>query len=560
MTGRAERLAMAGATIALAALPLLARLPGPTLGVRALLAALGLGAVLHGLGRATARLAGDRDPPLALVLPWGVAAYLAIAGALIAAALHRPGVVLAVHVIAAALGGPGLVRGWRARTRLAPARIAALGLLAAGAALVVLCAAGRWGEALVDAETDYAGQLRRLADTGALDDGTGFARSAGLGGHVLLAAAAAPTDPRLAPIADAALCVLALAGLAAALRRSRWAALVAPLVLLAVPAAGPALEPRWSLVLLTAGAAATLARALEHGAPRLGLVVVLQLAALATLRHGALVLGLALAPALAPLARGVAVRGTAAALLVLGGVAIPYIVALARAERAAAIEWSLGPTAFASAAIGALAALLIVMLSGPPPRPPAAAAARAALLAVAAAIAGAGVLSPSASATWALAAHLGLAGLVVAAGAALGDLPTPDPAAAARRVIPVVALVAALALARFPAGGRVAAVPARAAAAVADARAALSTATSSPLATRAEYTAAQAAVPTGARIGIRVDRADLVDHATHGVVDLAGCRGCDPLRLARSLGLDAVLTTAPADAGVGSTLQTTALR
>ena len=54
------------------------------------LAAIVLGAIaivgaLHGLGRVVGRLAGDDDAPVALVLAWGLAAWIGIAGILIAA-------------------------------------------------------------------------------------------------------------------------------------------------------------------------------------------------------------------------------------------------------------------------------------------------------------------------------------------------------------------------------------------------------------------------------------------------------------------------------------------
>jgi hypothetical protein len=398
--------------------------------------------------------------------------------------------------------------------------------------------------------------VRRLADSGRLDDGTGFARSAGLGGQIALAAALG--EPRLAPVAEAVLCALALGWLAWSLWPARWAAMTAPLALLTLPLGGPALEPRWSLVVLITGVASTLARGAMRTNPRLGAAAALLIGALIAIRHGALGVGIALIPALLAIAR--TARARLVTLTIPLAVVGPYLVALAGAGRGEAIAWwSPVPGSLACAAVGALFALGVATASGAGPRAPGPAAARTTLLAIAAGIAGAGLLSPTPAAAWLLVTGIGLAGLAVAASAVLGELADGDDDAAARRALPAIAIVAALVVARFPAA-RLAATPARAAAALDSARAALATRVAPPTALRADYMAAQAAIPRGARLGIRVERADLVDHRAHRVVDLAGCRRCDPIRLARDLDLDAVLIAAPPDEPAATPLRVVTLR
>ncbi len=166
------------------------------------LLAFGLGvitlvAAFHGFGLVLVRIARLDGVSAAVLVHWGLAAMLGIAGVLMAlraygnaaqailvftgAALHSGLVILdrdryRVRTTAV-LGEPG------ARYWLLPAL-----LLVAVSALHVLGAAGDFGARPFDDEGNHLAQLRRLVDTGTLGDPIGFSRSAQLGGQVVVGA------------------------------------------------------------------------------------------------------------------------------------------------------------------------------------------------------------------------------------------------------------------------------------------------------------------------------------------------------------------------------------
>jgi hypothetical protein len=154
-------------------------------------------ASLHGWGLLVKRLARIDEAPAALVVHWGLAATLALAG--LAMMVHAGGHTTQLGLVLGGLVLHGALvivdRGDHearlvAFLRAADARywmIPAIGL-ALVATLHVLGAAGDVTSSPFDDDGSLPAQLQRLWDTGTLADPIGFARGSQLGGHVVAGA------------------------------------------------------------------------------------------------------------------------------------------------------------------------------------------------------------------------------------------------------------------------------------------------------------------------------------------------------------------------------------
>jgi hypothetical protein len=504
--------------------------PSPALAI--VLRSIAFFAAVHGLGRLAGAIAGDDEAPVTLAMVWGTAVYLALAGVLLAA--HGFGVGGRTALV---VGGAAIGAGWIARRTDTLARQAerwgpralVVGAVAAGCAVfVVLAAGGHWQGAFTDGDTDYLGQVRRLADTGALADGVGFPRVAGLGGQLALASIVDTIDPRAAHLADRGIMLLLAIALAMTARRrhaSGVALAVIPVFLLALPGFPDDASPRWSLVVLFVGAVQTLERAharQSHGNAVLALLV---LAAAVTLRHAAL--GGAVVMAIAIASGGWGGRPRASTIiLVFAAVLAPY---LAAAALAGAGDGSPAFTGFAHGlvprtAITAAAGLVLGLLfAAATPG----STTRTGILALAAGAALIGPLSPSLATAIATLVAFGLAMVVLLLVGVLADpadaelvgIPVARPTLGSLTIVATL-LIGALALARFPTGA-LAPWPSRLLTAINDVRALGETPRGPRSALARRYAEALALVPPGEPVAIAVDRPDLVDHAARTVVDVS---------------------------------------
>jgi hypothetical protein len=460
------------------------------------------------------------------------------------------------------VGGSMLGAGWvarnaahieeRMRERLSLRSASIAIVLVVLAATTVLAAGGHWQPSFVDAETDYLAQIRRLADTGALDDAIGFPRTAGLGGQVALAALADRVDARAAHFVDRGVLVAIAALLVASMIWRRHGVglglLLLPVVVIAIPAFPDDPSPRWSLVTLFLGAALALERARARQAEHGALPVVLVLAAMVTLRHAAAIFALAMCFELWRTSRGWPRPPRWIPMVVVASaIVLPYLIAMARAAAAGPLDPGLGSRYLAGAssrillAVGAGAILAVLFALG---TRRSATSARFAMLASCAGIASAGLLVPTLPALWEYLVPAGIAGTLLFCTVALGEPNGVDAAdsngapagpSLASAMILATVLAGVIALTRFPLGA-LGSWPARLGTSIADARALGDATPAMASSVAADYARIQATIPTGARLGIWVTRPDLVDHASHHVVDLrtADGRACqDAERLHR---------------------------
>ncbi|MBL8620802.1 MAG: hypothetical protein JNK64_05840 [Myxococcales bacterium] len=481
-----------------------------------------IAAALHGLGRGVGALVGDRDAPAALALVWGVAAYMGIAGA--AAAAGRFDGATQRLVLGAAIAGGAWW--WTTRPR-GPARspwrpspawimpAVAIGVIG----LHVLGEAGATRGPCFDGEVFQLGPLARLAATGSLGDAVSSPRSAGLGGGVLVSTLTAPLGAWSAVHAiDRGLALgLAVALAIAALPRGPMRDVVGcSVVALAssLPEVALDLAPIWTVVALVLGIYHSLIRAARAG--RTPWSAVLLAGALLAVRGAALpgvVVVVVHAVRAAPVGtrRRVGVGAAAIVAAVVGGLAVDA--GVAGAALAAGVRGA--PAAWAPWLIGGGALYVVLTLATRDLRN------RALDVTIAVASAGvaaAGVLSPSLvlALQWALPLGIALVLLAIAAAFVPDDGVVPRPLA----VVALVAVTLVLATLRFPTGparlswhGRLVQLIDRAhALAIADDR--------EERGARAAYADALAQVPRRARVGLWVDRADLVDYRRHAVVDL----------------------------------------
>jgi len=183
--------------IAVAALtPWAALLPLPgTLGLAsAVLAAI---AAFHGWGAMVRRFARTGEAPIVLVVHWGLAVLLSLAG--VALLLHQLGhtVQLGLVISGLALHSGFLVverQGYAARVKVglrSPDRwfwlVPAIGVVLV-AMLHVLGTAADLNASPFDDDGNVPAQLQRLWETGALADPVGYARSSQFGGHITASA------------------------------------------------------------------------------------------------------------------------------------------------------------------------------------------------------------------------------------------------------------------------------------------------------------------------------------------------------------------------------------
>lgn len=526
-----------------------------------IVAALALAVAFHGFGRLVGRLAGDPDAPLALAVAWGVSAYLAVGGVLIALHLAGPGARIALIVLGGALTGLriadlGPLKGPRRRLARPSPGAAVAGLIAAAViGLVIVAAAGRWTWPQRDAETDYAGEIRRLDDTGALDDAVGFPRALGLGGAIVLAAGTSPLDPRTGGLVDRGLgfALVVLLAVDAGRRRgraSRAPAVIAgclPIVLSAVPdyLAGP--TPLWSVVALVLAAIATLERAARKGLSGLLPTAVLVAAGAAALRHHVVPVAVATTASAVAIAGTLGARRWAARWLPLAalGALIGYVVALvvARADGALAVARPRGAVVGVALGVAALGGVLTAV--GLPKGP-----CRAVVLGGWAAVGLAGVFAPNLVALGPELIPLVLGLLLAIVLDRLLAIPPLAPSTAplaglgAASVL-VTAVLGLVALARFAPGDPILGWSPKLAQMIDDARALGRVVDGPRSALAARYARAQDAVPAGTRLGIWVARADLVRFDAHEVTDLGASRLAP--RAEVPLALDCILVDRAAD-------------
>jgi hypothetical protein len=487
-------------------------------------------AALHGLGRLAGSLAGDEDAPTGLAIVWGLAIYLGFAGLLMS--VHWFGPAGRAAVIA---GGCVVGAGWAwrrsvtitegLRSRLRAGTVAIAIVVTAFAAFSVLAAAGHWQGPFVDAETSYLGQIRRLADTGGLDDAVGFPRATGLGGQIALAAIVDGVDARAGHLVDRGiLFVVAMILVVTTIRRRHgigFALLAVPMFMLAIPAMPDDMAPRWSLVVLILGAALTLDRARERQAAGSAVLVLITVAAAITLRHAAAVFAVVLIAALVRTSRTwprpVRWRVPAAVLAI---IILPYVVAMARASAGPDPRFVVAGVRFLTAA--GLAGVVALLFALAVPRTASTASLRAAMLAACAGIAGAGLLAPSAAALWQGVLPFAIAAVLLLCILTIGE--PSDEEAPGRPALGVAVIITslvggALALARFPAGP-LSPWPSRVAIMINDARALGEMPRGAATAAAVDYAAVQHTVPAGVRLAIWVDRPELVDHHSHAIIDL----------------------------------------
>lgn len=177
--------------------PWLALVPTGSRLVAVALSVIALVAAFHGMGLLLVRIARLDGVSAALLVHWGLAGMLGIAGVLMTVRAY--GYAAQTILVFSGVGlHSGLVLLDRDRYR---ARIAAMFgdpqarfwwvpalLLIAIAALHVLGAAGDVGARAFDDEGHHLAQVRRLLDTGTLGDPIGFSRSSQLGGQVVVGA------------------------------------------------------------------------------------------------------------------------------------------------------------------------------------------------------------------------------------------------------------------------------------------------------------------------------------------------------------------------------------
>ena len=493
---------------------------------------LAIAAALHGLGRAVGRAVGDPDAPVPLAIAWGLAAYLGLAGLAVALGVFdRHG--------QQALAAAGTAYGawwWAARPRAWPRPRAgvmlAVAVLAIGAAaLHTFGAASTWRGPFFDGDGFLLGPLERLATTGSLDDAVGLPRRLGPGGNVVLhGLAAALGDWRMAHAVDRGLGLALLFAFVLARPRSTarpYIAVVTILLASATPEYGIDLAPRWTV----AAIAFALVETWRRAAPRAGLAAVVLAAGLATLAHGGLgAVAVAIAAAVAD-APAAARRRTAAIAAAIAAAAVgSYLVAAiaaAHGEPGAAppfasihrglagrlVVWGL-----AAAAVHALAALVV---RGRRDR-----ALDRTVAALAAAALAAGVLVPGPGGAWTLVQPLGIALLFLVADIALDDPehaahgPAGWPGITPAAAIAVVLVALVLATTRFPVGVPPISWEDRLGRLLQDTRARATTPLVDGGPEARTYARALAAIPRGARVGLWVDRPDLVDYRLHRVIDL----------------------------------------
>ncbi len=175
-------------------------------------------AAFHGAGRVVAAASRRFAVDAFVAVQWGIGALVVLGGALMAAGLYTEGVQDAI-VWSATAAHTAFVLGralpaWTAierRTRDAWVVLPAIVLVAVGA-FAVLGAAGDTAARPFDDDGHVLSQIDRLRESGALGDPIGYARSAQLGGQLVLGAlVSSGSDPATLRVLEPLAMVLALA-------------------------------------------------------------------------------------------------------------------------------------------------------------------------------------------------------------------------------------------------------------------------------------------------------------------------------------------------------------
>lgn len=497
-------------------------------------------AALHGLGRGVGAVVGDRDAPWPLAIAWGLAAYLAVAG--LGAAVGRfDRVALTAVMMLATAGGawwcwlrPGPTSWPRPSVAwLAPVLVMAL------IALHVAGAAATTGVA-DDGDGFPLGAVARLLATGHLGDAGSLPRTSGLGGHVLMAALVAPFhDVSAAAAIDRGLGL----GLAVALTVG-WArpgplrgglAVVVAILASACPDPVAPLAPLWTVVALVLAIRQSVSRARAVGRPPWAALLVA--GALLGIRNATL--GIAIAIIAHVIAAAAVGRRRRSAVVALGVVAASVgglVVAAAAAGGGPVVH--VAPMAWAPWLAGAAVVHALLRLASRGPEDPADRLTRGALCL---GLAGVGALSPSTPVAVAAATPLVVAMVLALLVTGLGG-----DGRASSPMVAVMVLAATLALTtlRFPVGASRPPWYGRLADLIDGARALVVERGDRDAATRSAYRQVLAGLPRGARVGLWVDRPELVDYRGRDVVDLrtveaaacvAGGRPGGPRRACRRL-------------------------
>jgi hypothetical protein len=190
-------------------------------------------AAAHGAGLVLGGLASRQDLNALVAIQWGFAGLITIGGiALMFGAFTLPMQVTIVCMFAGVHTAVIIAR-WHDLPSIAAGPWLAPALLLAGlAAIHMLGAAGDIGARPFDDDGHVLAQLQRLRDTGALEDGIGYARRAQLGGQLVLTAlATVPGDVHLARLLEAIAFAAALGHSLARIRprdlaSSLWAVLI----------------------------------------------------------------------------------------------------------------------------------------------------------------------------------------------------------------------------------------------------------------------------------------------------------------------------------------------
>ncbi len=523
--------ALTRALIAIAALAPAAFwwLPPASPMVAVLAVSLAIAAALHGLGRAIGSLIGDDDAPVALAIAWGLAGYLALGGWLSAAGVFDLQVQRIVLSAATAIGAV-----WCGGRELRAPRRPRLGLALVVPAVAIVAVlihllgyAGWWQGAFSDGEAHLLGPLGRLATSGELGDPFALPRTHGLGGNAVLHALAGGLgDWRMCHAIDRG---LGLALFVALAFRGIGRGPVRALALFAIVAMvagfaeyGADLAPRTTLIALLAALHQTLARR-PSSAARDAVAPILLAAAAATLRHGALgALAVITVVAVLDTEREQRRRAVALAALViaavLGGYLLSAVMASAGEPAAPGVVAVLRPGAAGRLALcGVIAAIAYalahVALRGHDDR-----ALVVTIAATCAAIACAGPLAP-ARMVWLTVQPLSLA-LVLLMIAPLLASATDDLVASPRAAAAAVGLVLAFAILRQPTGRPALPWDHRVGKLMEGARKLAAGAPTPDEREAAAYRDVLAGVPRGTRVGLWVDRPDLVDYRGHAIFDL----------------------------------------
>jgi hypothetical protein len=494
------------------------------------LAMLSAGTALHGLGRIVGRGSHAPEAPVALVLSWGLAVYLALGGWLAALGLFcRPVQIATIGLgLLAHLGWIFAAPTARAAGIMESSLSARAALALAGfVLLLILGAAGAQTGEFSDGDGFLLGALARLDQSGELGDTVSLPRHTQLGGGVILTALTMMlSDPLASHSVDAGLGIGLCIALLWSTRREpcsrTYAGFAVIALVMGVPELPFDLAPRWTCTALVVATYLSLQRAWSHSERvRQRYPAVLLAAATATLLHAGLGL---LVVVVASAWRATSPAQRRRFLLGAGGVALAtlggYFMAWTRGDTAVAahLPW-LAPGWPLRALAGGGGALVLWAMLSLATRQLGDRALSTIVLGAATAIAIGTALAPALPSAASLVFPFVVGTLLLLAIAGLEQplLPHRVPPLA---VVSVVAVVLALGGFRFRLGIPPLTSGDRLAAYLAHARHYATSRRVEFAAQRVEYRDALASIAPGARVGLWVERPDLVDYTRHHVIDL----------------------------------------